>query len=456
VMDDMYAAVAGDPAVELVLSVNGYSLLNTALQSNAGMLIVKLKPWEERSDPSMQQFALQRKYQQKLSALGEADVVVFGAPAIPGLGAVAGFSYVLEDTQARGAQQMAGMLGPVLQQANASPAIGRAFSTFRADYPQIWLEVDRTRAKALGVSISDIFTTLQTELGGFYINDFNLFGKTYRVMAQAEAGYRQTEGDLGKLYVRSKSGEMVAMSALVSTRPVQGADVLYRYNTYDAATVSGQPAPGYSSGQAMDAMEAVSAQALLPGYRYEWTDSSFEERNSGNLAPVAMGLSLVFTFLFLVALYESFSLPIAIILAVPVALLGALAALALGGEPLSLYGQIGLVLLVGLSAKVAILIVEFAKTLRERDALDLQEATLQAARLRFRPVMMTGLSFVVGVFPLVIATGAGAASRVSLGLAVFGGALMASVGGTLLVPVFFKLVQTLRERVHGGRTLPPE
>ncbi len=456
VMDQIYELVADDPAVERVLTVNGYSLLNAALQSNAGMLIVKLKPWGERKSPEMHQFALQQKYQAAISALGEAQAVVFGAPAIPGLGAVAGFSYVLEDTQSRGASEMAEMKNGLLREANAQPEIGRAYSTFRADYPQIWLEVDRVRAKALGVSVSDIFLTLQTQLGGFYINDFNLFGKTYRVMAQAEAGYRQTEADLGKLFVRGKGGEMVTLSALVTTRAVQGADVLYRYNTYDSAVVNGQPAAGYSSGEAMDALEKVSATALLPGFKFDWTDSSFEERKSGNLAPIALGLSLVFTFLFLAALYESFSMPIAIILSVPVAILGALLALLIGGEALSLYGQIGMVLLVGLAAKVAILIVEFAKSLRESEAMDLQEATVEAARLRFRPVMMTGLSFVVGVFPLVIASGAGAASRVSLGLAIFGGTLMASVGGTILVPIFFKLVQTAREKFHGGRTLPPE
>jgi multidrug efflux pump subunit AcrB len=441
-----------------VLGVNGYSLLNAALQSNAGMIIVKLKPWDERQDPSMHQFALQQKYQQRFNQMGEAQTVVFGAPAIPGLGAVAGFSYVLEDTQARGAEEMTAMLATLLQQANARPEVARAFSTFRADYPQIWVEIDRERAKTLGVAITDIFLTLQTQLGGNYVNDFNRFGKTYRVMVQAEADYRQTEEDLNNLFVPGAGGEMVALASLVSTRIVQGADVLYRYNTYDSATVNGVPNAegGFSSGQAMDAMEELSSEVLLPGFKYDWTDSSYEERKSGNQAPIALGLSLVFTFLFLAALYESFSMPVAIILAVPVAVLGAFGALLIGGEPLSLYGQIGLVLLVGLAAKVAILIVEFAKSLREADAMDLQTATVEAARLRFRPVMMTGLSFVAGVFPLLIASGAGAASRVSLGLAIFGGTLASTIGGTILVPVFFKMVQSLRERFHGGRTLPPE
>jgi len=244
--------------------------------------------------------------------------------------------------------------------------------------------------------------------------------------------------------------------ALVAPELIQGADVLYRYNTYDSATINGRPQPGFSSGEAMLAMENLSLATLPTGYKFDWTDSSFEERKSGNMAPVALGMSLIFTFLFLAALYESFLTPFAIILSVPVAMLGAVIALTVTGASLSLYGQIGMVLLVGLASKTAILIVEFAKQLREVQRMDLLEATVEAARLRFRPVMMTGISFVVGVLPLVIASGAGAASRVSLGLAVFGGTIMASIGGTILVPIFFRLVQGLREVVHGGPTSPPE
>jgi hydrophobe/amphiphile efflux-1 (HAE1) family protein len=458
IMDEIHDVLEGDPAIEYILMVNGYSLLNTALQSNAGMLIVKLKPWSERGDPASHQFALQKKYQAKLNELIGARSLVFGAPAIPGLGAVAGFSYVLEDTRSQGVEALSDMTSTLLQTANQRPEIARAFSTFRADYPQIWLEIDRVRAKTLGISINDIFLTLQTEMGGFYVNDFNLFGQTYRVMVQADAQYRQKETDLTSLYVKNSLGEQVALSAFVTTRMVQGADVLYRYNTYDSAVINGQPNAdkGYSSSAAMDAMAEISSSTLAPGYKFEWTDSSYEERKSGNMAPIALVLSLVFTYLFLAALYESFFTPIAIILSVPIAMIGALAALAIADQPLSLYGQIGMVLLLGLAAKVAILIVEFAKSLREVEEMDLQEATVQAARLRFRPVCMTILAFVVGVFPLVIASGAGAASRSSLGLAIFGGSLMAAIGGTLLVPIFFKLVQTLRERVHGGRTSPPE
>lgn len=456
VVDEFSSILEADPDIEYVLAVNGYSILNTALQSNAAMIIAKLRHWHERKGPEQHQFALAQKYQKLFASNLEARALVFGAPAIPGLGAVAGFSYVLLDTQAQGAEQMFATSQALVAQANQSEEIVGAFSTFRAGYPQIWLEVDRVKAKTLGVNVSDIFLTLQTQLGGFYVNDFNLFGKTYKVMVQADAPFRQDEGDLENLYVSNTRGEQIPLMALVAPEPIQGADVLYRYNTYDSATINGRPQPGFSSGEAMLAMENLSLATLPTGYKFDWTDSSFEERKSGNMAPVALGMSLIFTFLFLAALYESFLTPFAIILSVPVAMLGAVIALTVTGASLSLYGQIGMVLLVGLASKTAILIVEFAKQLREAQRMDLLEATVEAARLRFRPVMMTGISFVVGVLPLVIASGAGAASRVSLGLAVFGGTIMASIGGTILVPIFFRLVQGLREVVHGGPTSPPE
>jgi multidrug efflux pump len=457
-VDEISEQLQADPAIEYVLTVNGYSLLNTALQSNAAMIIAKLTPWDERTAPEQHQFALQKKYQQAFSSKLGAKSLVFGAPAIPGLGAVAGFSYVLLDTQGQGAQALYQTTTGMVQGANGADEIAGAFSTFKAGYPQIWLEVDRVRAKTLGVAINDIFLTLQTQLGGYYVNDFNLYGQTYKVMVQADAPFRQNEADLETLYVRNDKGDLVPLTALVEPVPTQGADVLYRYNTYDSAVVNGRPnsAGGFSSGDAMLAMEHLSKQSLPAGYKFDWTDSSYEERKSGNMAPIALAMSLVFTFLFLAALYESFMTPFAIILSVPIALLGAVAALYLTGTSLSLYGQIGMVLLVGLASKTAILIVEFGKSLREREQMDLLEATVESARLRFRPVMMTGLAFVVGVLPLVIATGAGAASRVSLGLTVFGGTIMAAVGGTILVPIFFQLIQRLREFAHRGRTLPPE
>ncbi|MDS9469500.1 multidrug efflux RND transporter permease subunit [Paracoccus sp. MBLB3053] len=458
IMDQITEELKKDEAIENVISVNGYSILNTALQSNTGMIIAKLKPWEERKAPDQQQAALQAKYQAQFREIPQAVTTVFGAPAIPGLGTVAGFSYVLEDTQGRTPDELAQALQSVLAAANAEPAIARAFSTFNAGAPQLEIEVDRVRAKTLGVLVGDIFTTLQTQLGGAYINDFNMFGETYRVMVQADSEFRQNERDLLDLYVKNNAGELVPLSTLVTVKPTRGADVLYRYNTYNSATITGiaNGPGGFSTGDAMDAMEITGAEAMPPGFRYEWTDSSFEERKSGNAVPIALGLSLIFTFLFLAALYESFLTPFAIILSVPIALIGALLGTLIAGMPLSLYGQIGLLLLIGLAAKTAILIVEFGKSLREVEGMDLHEATVTAAKLRFRPVMMTSIAFIAGVFPLVIASGAGAASRVSLGVAVFGGTLMSAVVGAVFVPVFFKLIQWLRERIHGGSTKAPE
>lgn len=457
-MDKIVELLKQDEAIENVLSVNGYSIINTALQSNAGMVIVKLKPWHERKKAKQHQFALQAKYQNIFSQEPGFKAIVFGAPPIPGLGVIAGFSFVLEDTQSQGADKMAEVVAALAQNAGAQPEIVRAFTPFRSGTPQINLEINRLRAKVLGVKLTDIFGTLQTQLGGLYVNDFNLYGQTYKVMLQADSQFRQQDTDLNNLYVANDEGELIPLSAFVTPQAARGPDVLYRYNTYDSVTLTGIPnvPGGYSSGESMAAMERLAADKLPDGFKYEWTDSSFEERKSGNMAPIALGLSMVFTFLFLAALYESFLSPLAIILSVPIAMVGALIAIFLSGQSLSLYGQIGLVLLIGMASKTAILIVEFAKSLRESDKLELHEATVKAATLRFRPVLMTGFSFAVGVFPLVIASGAGAASRISLGLAVFGGTIMSVLAGTLLVPVFFNLIQKLRERIHGGRTPAPE
>ncbi|WP_380053904.1 efflux RND transporter permease subunit [Falsihalocynthiibacter sp. SS001] len=449
VMDQITTIMGEDEAIENVLSVNGYSILNTALQSNAGMVIAKLKPWSERSEAEVSQAALQAKYQGMFSKMPEAQVLVFGAPAIPGLGAVSGFSFVLEDTQGRGPEVLANALATTIAAGNETPEILTAFSTFKSGAPQIRLDIDRIRAKTLGVRISDIFLTLQTQLGGLYVNDFNMLGQTYKVMLQADAPFRQDERALNQLYVTSTSGELVPLSAMVQTEASRGPDVSYRYNTFNSATVTGiaNASGGYSSGDAMNAMERAAAEAMPEGFKYEWTDSSFEERKSGNAVPIALAASLVLTFLFLAALYESFLTPVAVLLTVPIAVLGSLGSLMIAGLPLSLYGQIGILMMIAMTAKTAILIVEFAKQQRETEGLEVHEAAMLAAKLRFRPVMMTVLAFAAGVFPLVIASGAGAASRVSLGVVVFGGSIAAAVAAGVLSPVFFKIIQSTRERM---------
>lgn len=454
VMDRVTEMLGEDEHIENVLSVNGYSLLNTALQSNAGMIIAKLKPWHDRKTAESHQFALQKKYQAAFAEMPEAQMIVFGAPAIPGLGAISGFSFVLQETQGRSPLELKETIDGLISEANATPPIARAFSTFKTDSPQLRLEIDRLRAKTLGVKISDVFLTLQTQLGGLYVNDFSLFGQTYKVMLQADASYRQNKTALNDLYVRNNKGDLVPMSTVITVKPDLGPDVMYRYNGFNSATINGVPntADGFSSGNAMDQMEDLAATTLPPGYKFAWTNSSFEERASGNAIPIALAMSLVFTFLFLAALYESFLTPISVLLAVPFAILGALVALKIAGEPLSLYGQIGLLMLMALAAKTAILIVEFAKQQRETEKLGLHEAAMMAAKLRFRPVIMTVLAFAVGVYPLVIASGAGSAARSSLGIAVFGGSIAAAVFGSIFGPVFFKIIQGIREKIHKGPT----
>ncbi len=435
--------------VENVVSVAGFSVINMSSIPNAGMLIIKLDDWSKRKAPELSQIAIMGQVGRMMNANPESAAFVFTTPAIKGMGAVDGFNLVLQDNLGREPQELAATTAEFVGKINALPEVARAFSIFRANIPQRYIDVDRDKAISMGVPLNQIFSTLQAELGGAYISDFNLFGRSYQVKVQAEQQYRDDEDDIRHLYVRSSKGEMVSLATLVKIRPIFGPDTLSNYNMFASATVNGAPAPGYSSGDVVHAIEKLAEKELPSGYSYEWSGMTYQEMKAGNMAPIAFGLSILFTYLFLVAQYESWSVPVAVMLAVPIAVLGALAALLLSGQSFDLYVQIGIVILIGMSAKVAILIVEFAKVQREEKGMGIIDAAKEAARIRFRAVQMTAFAFIWGVFPLVIASGAGAASRHSLGYAVFGGMILSTLIGTLFTPVFFVAMQKLREKIKG-------
>ncbi|MAT92068.1 MAG: hydrophobe/amphiphile efflux-1 family RND transporter [Halioglobus sp.] len=436
-----------DPAVESVTAITGYSVLSGAMASNGGTLFVVLKHWDERPERSQLVFSVAaRTNARAFNEVPEAQVFALAPPAVPGMGAVGGLELMLQDTLARPPAELASVLNRLVVEGNQQRELADVFSTYRANVPQYFVDVDRVKAKNLGVSLDEIFMTLQAQMGSLYINDFNKFGQTYKVIMQAESRYRSDLADLGHFYVKSAAGEMVPLDTLVRTRPILGPDVATRYNLYRAASVRASTAPGASTGEAMTAFERLARDVLPAGYRIEWTGMAYQEREAGATAAFAYALALVFVYLFLVAQYESWSIPAAIILVVPMAVGGALAALRLTGIPLNLYAQIGVVLLIGMAAKNAILIVEFARTRREERGEDILVAAREAGRLRFRAVCMTAISFILGITPLVLASGAGAFGQRSLGITVFGGMLAALLVGTFFIPGFYAIVQGARER----------
>jgi len=435
--------------VESMVSIAGFDLISGTAASNGAMVIVKLKSWEERPARDQHASAIVGKLYFAMQDIPEAIVMPFNPPALPGFGAVSGFSFMLQARSNQPPAELAAVAQEFIAKASQRPEIGRITTTFSASTPNYQLQVDREKAKKLGVPINDVLTTLQTFLGGYQVNDFTRFGRNYKVTMQAESDFRQEVSDISRLFVRNRDGGMVPLDTLTSWKPGTGARFLQRYNLYRTAAFSGSPAPGASSGDALKALEEVAAEVLPDGYGFEWSGQSKQEIEAGNSSIVVLALSIVVVFLFLAALYESWAVPFAVLLATPFGFLGALIALKLGGIDFNVYGQIGLVTLVGLSAKNAILIVEFAKLNRE-NGMPIYEAALEAARLRLRPILMTSFAFILGVVPLMIASGAGAASKQSVGTAVFGGMIAATVLTTLAVPAFYVLIQGLAERFGGG------
>ena len=446
VMDKITPVILDDPAVEDIITVAGYSLLGGAGSNNA-LAIILLHDWEERTEPELGLRAIIPRLMGQLWSMPDAQIMVFNPPPIPGLGNSSGFEFNLQDSEGRDPAELAQVMNGLIYEANHSEKLTRVFSTFRANVPQYYLDVDRNKAKAQGVALSDIFTTLQAQLGSLYINDFSQFGRTYRVTIQAETEFRKDPSDLRHYYVRNQDGNMVPLTTLAKLEPILGPTTIKHFNLYRSANITGQATPGHSSGEAIETMEEL-ASKLPQGYIFEWAGQSKQEIEAGDLAPILFGLAILFVYLFLVAQYESWTIPFSVIAAVPLAIFGAMLALFTVGLANNIYAQVGLVLLIGLSTKTAILIVEFAMEQRAAGN-SIFDSAMNAARLRFRAVLMTALSFVLGVLPLVFATGAGAGSRVSLGITVLAGMLAATIFGTLLVPYFYMLVQRMREKVKG-------
>jgi HAE1 family hydrophobic/amphiphilic exporter-1 len=441
VLDSMMRVIDSIPGVAHYAALGGLNVVSFATKSNSGTIFCQLKPWDERKEPSLQREGIMAEMRKRFAIFKEANVVVISPPAIPGLGSTGGFTFELEERQSNDdLPTFERVVRNFVAEVNKRPEIGQAFSFFTARTPSYALTVDRDKCKKLGVSLADVYTTLQMYLGSSYINDFTIYGRNFHVVAQADTLYRSDISNIGGYYVRNNSQQMIPLSTVISYKITESAPLISHFNIFRTAEINGGAKPGFSSGQALKALQEVAAQVLPEGYGYEFAGLSKQEIESGSSTIYIFSLSVMFVFLFLSALYESWSVPFSVLLAVPIGIFGAILTLTFVPRLTNnVYAQIGLITLIGLAAKNAILIVEFAKERVDR-GVQLTTATLEAVQLRLRPILMTSMAFILGVLPLIFATGAGAVARNTIGFTVFGGMLSATALAIFIVPVLFVVI----------------
>ena len=439
------------PGVMNAIAFPGLSISGFTLAPNAGVLFIGLDDFERRTTPELSGAAIAGRINHDVAAIKGAFIAAFPPPAVSGLGTVGGFKLQLQDRESRGFDALNQALGAVLSQARQTPELAGVFSSYQINVPQLYADIDRTKAKQLGVNLRHIYDSLQANLGSLYVNDFNRFGRTYQVIVQADAPFRRGPESIAQLKVRGREDAMIPLGSLLSVTPSFGPDRVSRYNAFYAADVNGAAGPGFSSGEAQAAMEKILHDTLPPGFSHEWTDLVYQEKIAGNTLLVIFPLCVLLVFLVLAAQYESWTLPLAVILIVPMCILCAVTGIWLTDGDNNIFTQIAFIVLVGLACKNAILIVEFAVDL-ERQGMETVAATIQACQLRLRPILMTSIAFIAGVVPLLLARGAGAEMRRAMGVAVFSGMLGVTLFGLFLTPVFYVALRKLSLR--RGATQP--